>query len=231
MTSIFIDTTNDIKYKSVLVITNNEKLTNSFKDVLSSLAYKVSFFEVSKFKLIADKLMLFDLVVFDNTEQNSLKNFVDGFKNKYNYVLNIPIVILENELKDISFYRKSNVYTLLKEPFEFDELLLNIELCMQYLNQNKKVEFENGFYFDIRRDELFYNRRPVKLTRTEKSLIKLLVERKNQLVTYETIEKIVWKNRNFSKYSLRNIVKHIREKTDISLIKNSSNRGYVMNTI
>ena len=231
MTSVFIDTCSDIKYKSVLVITESEELSGKFKMIQEKLFYKVSFFEVSKFNLIADKLMLFDLVVFDSRTVKNISDFVDVFKDKYNYALNIPIILLEDELKTISYYKRANIYSLLKAPIDFNELLLNIDLCMEYLYQNKKVEFENGYYFDISRDELFYNKKPVKLTKTEKSLVKLLVERKNQLVTYETIQSIVWKNKNFSKYSLRNIVKHIREKTDNSLIKNSSNRGYVINTI
>ena len=69
------------------------------------------------------------------------------------------------------------------------------------------------------------------LTKTEKKLIKVLAENTNKLVTYEEISDIVWKGKVFSIYSLRNVIKHIREKTDESFIKNSSNRGYILTSI
>ncbi|WP_414144442.1 helix-turn-helix domain-containing protein [Arcobacter sp.] len=71
----------------------------------------------------------------------------------------------------------------------------------------------------------------MKLTRTEKKLISLLAVNVNELVTYEDISSVVWKGKEFSIYSLRNVVKNIREKTDELFIKNSSNRGYIINKI
>ena len=97
--------------------------------------------------------------------------------------------------------------------------------------QNKKVQFENGFYFDISREILFQGKKIIKLTKTERKLVNLLALNPNALVTYEDISSIVWRGKEFSIYSLRNVIKHIREKTDESFIKNSSNRGYVITTI
>ena len=46
------------------------------------------------------------------------------------------------------------------------------------------------------------------------------------LVNYEIISEIVWKNKKYSIYGLRNVVKSIRKKTEESFIKNFSNNGY-----
>ncbi len=232
MNNIFINTTNSIKPKSVLIISNEESLISRIKEFQEDTLYKISFFEMDKFNLIYDKLSLFDLVVFDNRKNRNIKEFTDIFEQNFSYKFNIPIILLENEANENQIlYKNSNVYSVFLEPIKPLELILNIKLFLNFQNQNKKIEFEKGFYFDVARDELFCDRRVIKLTRTEKSLVKLLIERKNQLVTYETIERIVWRNKNFSKYSLRNIIKHIREKTHNSLIKNASNRGYVVNTL
>lgn len=232
MNSIFIDTSNDIKLKSILIVSNDEDLISLVKKNEDKLSFKTSFFELNKFHLICDKLSLFDVVVFDNRITNQMKDFVQSFESKYTYRLNIPMIVLDDKVEEgFNMYKNSNVYTVVFEPIDFEKLTLNINLCINYLFQNKKVEFEKGFYFDVSRDQLFFDKKMVKLTKTEKALVKLLIERKNQLVTYETIEKVVWKNKNFSKYSLRNIVKHIREKTNETLIKNASNRGYIVNTI
>ena len=81
------------------------------------------------------------------------------------------------------------------------------------------------------REMLFQGKKIIKLTKIEKRLINLLALNPNELVTYEDISSIVWKGKVFSIYSLRNVVKHIREKTNESFIKNFSNRGYIINTI
>lgn len=232
MNSIFINTTNDIKPKSVLVVSNEENLVTKMKTYNQDTLFKLSFFEMDRFNLIYDKLSLFDLVIFDNRKNNNVKEFTSLFEKNFSYKFNIPIILLENEVNDNQvLHKNSNVYSVFYEPIDSSALMLNVKLFLNFLNQNRKIEFEKGFYFDVSRDELFCDRKVIKLTKTEKSLVKLLIERKNQLVTYETIERIVWKNKNFSKYSLRNIIKHIREKTHNSLIKNSSNRGYVVNTL
>ena len=93
------------------------------------------------------------------------------------------------------------------------------------------MQFENGYYFDITREELFHGKKIIKLTRTEKKLINLLAKNPNSLVTYEDIANVVWKGKVFSKYSLRNVINHIREKTDDTFIRNYSNRGYILNSI
>ena len=58
-----------------------------------------------------------------------------------------------------------------------------------------------------------------------------IFDRYGEIVTYEDISELVWKGKVFSIYSLRNVVKHIREKTDGTFIQNSSNRGYILNAI
>lgn len=231
MSNIFINATTNIRLKSVLIINSNSKFMKDMTFYNKDNLYKMSFYEVEDFEFFCEQISTFDLIVFDNRNKR-IKDFIKLFESKFSYRLNIPTILLESEFDENQIlYKGSNVYSVFYEPIDEKQLTLNISLFLNYQTQNQRLEFDKGFYFDISRDELFYDKKIVKLTRTEKSLIKLLIERKDELVTYESIEKIVWKNKNFSKYTLRNIVKHIREKTNESFIKNSSNRGYIINTL
>ncbi|MGA1939265.1 winged helix-turn-helix domain-containing protein [Arcobacter sp. YIC-310] len=231
MSNIFINATTNIRLKSVLIINSNSKFMKDMTFCNKDNLYKMSFYEVEDFEFFCEQISTFDLIVFDNRSKR-IKDFIKLFESKFSYRLNIPTILLESEFDENQIiYKGSNVYSVFYEPIDEKQLTLNISLFLNYQTQNQRLEFDKGFYFDISRDELFYDKKIVKLTRTEKSLIKLLIERKDELVTYESIEKIVWKNKNFSKYTLRNIVKHIREKTNESFIKNSSNRGYIINTL
>ena len=142
------------------------------------------------------------------------------------------MIVLENETsEEFSNYKYDNMYTILDKNINEAFLFKNIEIALDFLYTNKKLQFENGFYFDMNRELLFQGKKTIKLTKTEKKLINLLALNPNVLVTYEHISSVVWKGKEFSIYSLRNVIKHIREKTDETFIKNSSNKGYVINTI
>ncbi len=230
MNSVFVNANNDVQVKSVLLITEDLDFSEKIKKISQTKCH-LSYFNENKFYLLNSIINSFSAIIFDNKDKN-LDKFIETFKLTKSYDLNIPIIVLEDDIEeDSSIYKYSNVYTVLKKPFDDKLLFLTIELCTNFTDLNKKLQFEKGFYFDINRELLFQNKRVIKLTKTEKKLIKLLAQKANTLVTYEEISELVWKGKVFSIYSLRNVVKHIREKTDESFIKNSSNRGYVMNTI
>ncbi|MGE3593439.1 MAG: transcriptional regulator, partial [Arcobacter sp.] len=210
MDTIFIDT-QDKKNKSILVISDDLIYMDKLKKEVS-LTFDFTFFENNKFYLLNSVINNFDVIIFDNSN-NDLKKFLDVFKLTKSYNFNIPIILLEKDVKqDLSLYKIINVYSILQKPVSVEFLLNTIELCINFLNTNKKVQFENGYYFDITREELFHGKKIIKLTRTEKKLINLLAKNPNSLVTYEDIANVVWKGKVFSKYSLRNVINHIREK-------------------
>ena len=230
MNSIFLYTTNNKNVNSVLVISEDVGFLDKLKKV-SGNKYNISFFNSENFNLLNTEINTFDLIVFDNSK-NSLTKFVDVFKQTKSYTFNIPMIILEDKVsQEFSLHKYSNAYAIFNKDNDESFLLNNIEISLSFLYTNKKVQFENGFYFDISREILFQGKKIIKLTKTERKLVNLLALNSNTLVTYEDISSIVWRGKEFSIYSLRNVIKHIREKTDESFIKNSSNRGYVITTI
>ena len=230
MNSIFLYTTNNKNVNSVLVISEDVGFLDRLKKV-SGDKYNISFFNSENFNLLNTEINTFDLIVFDNSK-NSLAKFVDVFKQTKSYTFNIPMIILEDKVsQEFSLHKYSNAYAIFNKDNDESFLLNNIEISLSFLYTNKKVQFENGFYFDISREILFQGKKIIKLTKTERKLVNLLALNPNTLVTYEDISSIVWRGKEFSIYSLRNVIKHIREKTDESFIKNSSNRGYVITTI
>lgn len=95
---------------------------------------------------------------------------------------------------------------------------------------NSIVQLENGFYYNKASSKLFnsYDEQ-VKLTRIEESLFSLLLESRGDVVSIETIHNVAWKGKNMTRFTLRNKVKTLRDKTYYDLIKNHSNIGYSMN--
>lgn len=230
MNSVFVDINYNLDSKSILFISNDLSFVDKIKN-LSCEKCNISFFTENKFFLLNSIINSFDIIVFDNSS-SSLEKFVEVFKLTQSYDLNIPLIVIDEKIPDdLSVYKYSNTYSVLLKPIDEKLLISTIDLCSNFLFTNKKIQFENGFYFDLSRELLFQNKKIIKLTKTERKLTKLLVENINHLVTYEDISDVVWSGKNFSIYSLRNVIKHIREKTDECFIKNSSNRGYVINSL
>lgn len=230
MNSNFGDELNNKNNNSILVVTEDLDLIKSLKNSFND-KYNVTYFHNDKFYMLDGDINSFDLIVFDNTK-NLLAKFIDVFKLTKTYDFNIPMIVLQNEAtQELSTLKCANSCMILEKKIDNKFLLLNIEIIFNFVYANKKVQFENGFSFDVNKELLFQGKKVVKLTKIEKKLVNLLALNPNVLVTYEDISRIVWKGKEFSIYSLRNVVKHIREKTDETFIKNSSNRGYVITTI
>lgn len=90
--------------------------------------------------------------------------------------------------------------------------------------------FEHGFRWLVDINKLFQKEEEVYLTDLETKLLKLLVTRNDEIVSYNEIKKVVWKGKNVSIYTMRNIVNKIRIKTYHEIIRNHSNKGYSLNS-
>ncbi len=95
---------------------------------------------------------------------------------------------------------------------------------------NSIVQLENGFYYNKANSKLYNSfDDEVKLTRIEEALFSLLLENRGEIVSIDTIHSVAWKGKNMTRFTLRNKVKTLRDKTYYDLIKNHSNIGYSMN--
>ena len=189
--------TNNKSIRSVLLVSEDleyvQKLTKFLND-----KFNLSFFMDDKFQLLYTQIDSFDLIVFDNSH-NKISKFTETLKLKKTYNFNIPMIVLENETsEEFSNYKYDNMYTILDKNINEAFLFKNIEIALDFLYTNKKLQFENGFYFDMNRELLFQGKKTIKLTKTEKKLINLLALNPNVLVTYEHISSVVWKGKELS---------------------------------
>jgi DNA-binding response OmpR family regulator len=227
MNDVFIDTNNITNIQLLVVISDDVDFINRIR-IYNTSKYKILFFSQKDSFIEYSVRNETDIIIFDNTLDN-LEDFIKNFRLIQSYDLNIPMFVLEEEiLMDVSLHKYSNAYSIFLKERSIAELFLLIDLSLYYVSMNKRFLLDDGFYFDKIRELLFHKKIIVRLTQLEMKLIKLLVENPNKLVTYDEISKVVWIKKNFSIYTLRNVVKNIREKTNNSFILNSSNRGYII---
>lgn len=112
---------------------------------------------------------------------------------------------------------------------------LNIDFDNYVENLIKKdveayIEFDEGFYYDTYTNKLFNRfKTEIAFTNLEKGLFNLLLKNRGKIITVDEIKEKVWKDREMSIFSLRNVIKKIRDKTYREIIKTYSNNGYQLN--
>ncbi len=171
----------------------------------------------------------YDVIVLD-TDIDS-KSFDDTCIALTRAAPTTPKVIVSENCDDDQIVTaiNNNTYVFLTKPLKMQDIKLAVIMCLNQTKRGDKVEFQEGIYFDEYRDQFFKpGGKLIDFTRLEKGFMKLLISRKDEIVDYDTIKNVVWKGKNMSIYTMRNIVNKIRQKTYYEIIKNHSNKGYTL---
>ena len=121
----------------------------------------------------------------------------------------------------------------LVKPIRHETLFPILNNCINKIkNNNANLKFfsENCF-FDIFNKQLFKNDVEIKLTNKEVDFLTLLCERKNQTVSYNLIQEIVWQNDFMSEDAIRSVARNLRKKVPENCLENVSKIGYKIITL
>ena len=171
----------------------------------------------------------YDMIIIDTDVE--AKDFDEVCTSITQTAPTLPKIIISNKdnNEDIVTAINNSAYTFLTKPLRSKDIKLAVIMCLNQTKRGDKIEFQNGIYFDEYRDQFFKaGGSLIDFTRLEKGFLKLLIIKKGDLVDYDTIKSVVWKGKNMSIYTMRNIVNKIRQKTYYEIIRNHSNRGYVI---
>lgn len=173
----------------------------------------------------------FDIAIIDTRiNGNNLVGFCSELMHLAPTLPKIIISQLDHE-DDIVTAVNVGAYTFLSKPLNIKDLKLAITMCLNQTKRGDKIKFDNGIYYDEYRDQ-FYRTGGllIEFTKLEKSFLKLLISRKNEIIDYEIIKDVVWNGKDMSIFTMRNIVNKIRQKSYYQIVKNHSNRGYTIDT-
>ena len=159
---------------------------------------------------------------------------IDGIKilkkiREYYQTLPVIIISASVELDVIKQAYDFGCNDFLKKPFFIDELEIKIE---KFCNiQNDKIYFDENCYFDFKSSIIQMNNKEVRLTKKEKLLINLFLTKKNQVISYESIENYVWEGNFASLESIRSLIRRVRKVLDKDYIQTVVDTGYIFKTI
>ncbi|XPV70284.1 MAG: response regulator transcription factor [Halarcobacter sp.] len=213
----------------LLFISSDEEVKNSIENEFDEYFKELTLVPSLEEAISSISEHNYDLVVIDT--QIGSKEFEEVCSVVTNTSPNLPKIIISNRDSndDIVVAINNNAYTFLSKPLRAKDIKLSVIMCLNQTKRGDKVEFQKGIYFDEYRDQFFKAGGVlIDFTRLEKGFMKLLISKRGEVVDYDTIKDVVWKGKNMSIYTMRNIVNKIRQKTYYEIIRNHSNRGYTL---
>lgn len=174
----------------------------------------------------------YDMAIIDTSVK--AKDFDEVCSSISNVAPTLPKIIISEKgsNEEIVTAINNSAYTFLTKPLRANDIRLSVIMCLNQTKRGDKIEFQNGIYFDEYRDQFFKSGgNLIDFTRLEKGFLKLLIAKKGDVVDYDVIKSVVWKGKNMSIYTMRNIVNKIRQKTYYEIIKNHSNKGYIIDMV
>ena len=115
----------------------------------------------------------------------------------------------------------------IKKPFDLRELVAKINLFFKN-NVKDEIQLCTDFIFNTKTKLLFHKDEIVKLTKKESLLLELLISHQGTVVTYDTIKKVVWENKDSSKH-IRQLVSKLKKNLPCEdLIQTHSSLGYAI---
>jgi len=195
----------------ILLLEDNVALNRAITRLLTKDEHDVTSFFSGAEVLNNENLFSYDLYILDINVPDV--NGLDVLKSIYDYNNQLKVIIISsnNDLKSIEKAYNYGCEDYLRKPFHIEELRLKIK---KYLKKSK-----SSLDKIILKDN-------EKLTKMEKNFLLLLLKYEGEVVTYESIENLLYDGKDMHIASLRTMVRRLRKKLVISKIENIVGEGY-----
>lgn len=148
----------------------------------------------------------------------------------------IEIIFLTAHLDDYNIDRAIEVdpTAYLSKPFNREELRAFLKIALRradkglilYDEHKHHIILDDEFSYDPSTCTLYCCHEIIRLTKKESDLLKLLIQNKNNLVDFYSIENTIWADKISNTNTIRTLVKRLRQKLKHKFIETVSARGY-----
>ena len=212
----------------ILLLEDNQKLNEAITKRLKLKNYTVeSFTDGAKaYERITEGFSCFILDI--NVPNVDGINILKKIREYYDV---IPVIIISAsvELDVIKQSYDFGCNDYLKKPFFIGELEIKIEKLCNI--KDDKIYFDTNSYFDFKSATLVIDEEETRLTKKEKLLMNLFLSKKNQVITYSTIENYVWEGSFVSLESIRSLIRRVRKILNKEFIQTVVDTGYIFKNI
>ncbi|PHO09547.1 DNA-binding response regulator [Malaciobacter canalis] len=212
---------------NILLLEDNKKLNQTISKRLKLKGYKVDSYEDGNeaYNNITEGFSCF---ILDINVPN-----IDGIKilkKIREFYDEVPVIIISAsiELEVIKESYKFGCSDYLKKPFFIDELEIKVERLCKI--KNDLIYFDENCYFDYKSSVVYLNNEQQRLTKKERLLMNLFLTKRNQVLSYDTIQNYVWEGSFASLESIRSLIRRLRKVLSNKYIETVVDTGYIFKT-
>lgn len=207
----------------ILLLEDNERLSNLIVDSLQEKNYKVDWFSNGK-EALSSIYDGYDCFILDinvpGIDGLTLLNEIKSMNET------IPCIIISAnvDLETIKEAYCKGCSEYLKKPFYIYELETKVEkLCRHNVHL---LKLKDNYSYDVDKERLFDGCEEIKLSKKEILLLNLFAKNLEHIITFEQIEQYVWEGDLTSMDNIRALVKRVRKKLPKDTILSQGGMGY-----
>ena len=166
---------------------------------------------------------------------------IDGIDLYKSLNSNIPIIYLTayQDEDTISKAVTTDPLGYLIKPYNENELYALLKLATYKIQNNitkvssgdSLLEIGEGYFYNTKDNKLFFNDMYIKLSPKETQLLRLLIDARGNIVSFETIENEVWQDKVPSASSIRTLIYRLRGKLQYKLITTEPHQGIKLGVV
>ncbi len=213
----------------ILLLEDEYALRISIEEFLNDIGYEVDGFTSSEEAYDAVYTTVYDLLLLDVSVPG--RNGFELLKDLRDEGVKTP-AIFQTSMTNMNYLQKG--YTVgccdyIRKPFDLLELQLRIEQVIKscYHNNESILTLAEDLYYDTSSFSLVYKGDKISLSKTEHSLLDVLLKYKNQVVSIETFCDEIWEE-YVDPANIRVQINNLRKKVPVEFIENRRGIGYII---
>jgi len=134
---------------------------------------------------------------------------------------------------------ETNIFGYLIKPFEANEVEATLTIALKRTNytvdqvsnnnqSNNIIDLGNNQKYNLINKTFTLNGTVIDFTDKELTVLFILSKNLNQNISYDTLKYTVWKNKEISNSTIRDIISRIKKKIPLIHIENIVNFGYIL---
>jgi len=216
-----------------MIVEDDEILAEAIKTFLEKWGYKAVIAKnyhdiIADYHIYHPHLILMDINL----------PLYDGFHwcSKIRNISNVPLIYISsrNDDRDKIMGIAQGGDDYVEKPFHLDLLKAKIEAILRRTYQYKvksKVVLKDNLYFDIESASLIYNNQDISFTKSERKIMKMLMENRTHIVSREELMEEIWNTDEYiSDGTLTTLISRLRSKLKDecgeNIIKTKKGQGY-----
>ena len=172
-----------------------------------------------------------DIIIADINIKGELNGIETAKLIQKNF--NVPVIFLTSYHDDTTLSDASSVnFTgYIVKPYLDAHLLREVKLAsfrFGLSNKLEPIELNNGYIYDIQNKVLLKDNQAINLTNKEEQFLHILIQNKNQIVSNEYVDLVIWHEYSTYDENRRQLLFRLRKKIPDLEIQTIKGEGYIL---